>query len=266
VKPRILHGCTMSLLLAAATITPPTAYGEIYEGQKMAYSVKVPGGWRVLGKEEMEDGLGQLSTFTPNLPKYDGWFVPKDTPALNLPRIMIAYQRTKMPTLEYLEKGVIKEEAKIKEAIRQVSGIKGFGIRYIKTDNNKCFVLFQMIATIPAEITGPVQTTTAVFPGKDGVVELGFSCRREEVDRYQPVVDDLLNSFQYQPGFGYRDDPLAAAPGQQQNLAQTRQEPVSQQEADFDPLVVVVVIVIAVALLAGLFYIIVTKVRKKVPS
>jgi hypothetical protein len=75
-------------------------------------------------------------------------------------------------------------------------------------------VFIEMNQTVNISDAGKVHGKICMFPGQLGVAQLNFWDAADEVDRSKGDFDFVLDSFAFEPGYGYQSGRDADAPAQ----------------------------------------------------
>jgi hypothetical protein len=145
----------------------------------------------------------------------DTWFQLRDKPDFAYPYILVKHQwivSAAVPRLEEAARKMVESNAKIKaQGDAQFGGaVKNLVLDEPRVDWDRRRVWW----TTESEVSGAgrIKTLAGLFPGKEGVAVLYCCAPVVEYQQYQPEFEHFLDTFKYEPGFGY--EALHPLPGQ----------------------------------------------------
>jgi hypothetical protein len=119
-----------------------------------------------------------------------------------------------MPTLREAADGLKSLKAAAEKA-NNLNGISSDSKVFDPVINvRRKMVFFETEQNVNINDTGQVHGKVCLFPGKAGVAQLNFYTAANDLDRSKADFDFVLDSFAFEPGYGYQSGLVADAPTQ----------------------------------------------------
>ncbi|HBI46326.1 MAG TPA: hypothetical protein DDY78_26265 [Planctomycetales bacterium] len=203
----------ISLMVLFSVTVLAHGEGVQYSDPELHFSIKLPESWRRLPPGVADRAAEALARQTGEpLEKYQAWFQRSDKPEGDYPYILINRQICRMPTLGETADGY----KSIKAAAEKANDRKGISsdskMFDAVIDARRNMIFFEIEQTVNISDTGKVHGKICLFPGKVGVAQLNFWAAAADVDRSKVDFDFVLDSFVFEPGYGYQSGLAADAP------------------------------------------------------
>jgi hypothetical protein len=185
--------------------------GPLYTNPVDHYSVQLPPAWKILTKDEVSRVMSQLTRMTgaPSVEFVVG-FQRSDRPHFGYPYVLVQRHQVNTPTIEQMLKSAEKDApAAFEKVADKMKGIANNPAVGQPTIDHARHILFMSVEMNVATV-GPVKGLSALCLGRHGIAQFNFYAAKREYDLHLPDFQSMLDSFQWEPGYGY-DEATAKA-------------------------------------------------------
>jgi len=175
-----------------------------YSNPLKSYSFLIPNNWTQLSEENIKQRNEEVKSLLIDYNDFSGYVTGfevnnfEDTPYLSVQEHEIPGEYYKSYYKEIID---ITEEKRLSNALPEttketknlIDQVK-LGIDYFDEDRKIIFVNGKQ---------GDRKGLTALFLGKESVVQLNFTCSESQHEIYLPVFKQVINSFKFENGYKY---------------------------------------------------------------
>jgi hypothetical protein len=195
----------LSLVVFLAVTASVHGEGVLYSNPELHYSIRLPEGWRRLPPGVADQATEAVSRQTGvSAPKYEAWFQRIDKPEGAYPYLLINHQICRMPELSELVAGLKEHNQATADQRNSLKGVVS-DITFFEPaiDAHRNMVVIKTEQNVKMNGTGKVHGQCCMFPGKVGVAQLFFYADADNVLSSKTDFDSVLDSFAFEPGYGY---------------------------------------------------------------